>query len=74
MLAFNSFWFPSTYIETALYFKVVKNIDWENVDPKMALGKEFSNASGSAKIEAEVTKIHGLIPPVSNSGGGSCGA
>lgn len=73
-LAFNSFWFPSTYIETALYFKAVKNIDWENVDPKIAVGKEFSSASGSAKIAVEVAKISNLFPPVQNSGRGSCGA
>lgn len=73
-LAFNSFWFPSTYIETALYFKVIKDINWENVDPKIAVGKEFSSASGSAKIAVEVAKIPNLFPPVQNSGGGSCGA
>ena len=72
-LVFNSFWFPSTYIETALYFKVVKNVDWENVDPKVVIGKEFSSASGSVKIQAEVAKIPNLFPPVSNTGGGSCG-
>ncbi|MBI2103754.1 hypothetical protein HYT59_01985 [Candidatus Woesebacteria bacterium] len=34
-LAFNSFWFPQNYIQTALYFKVVKNIEWDKVDPKL---------------------------------------
>lgn len=73
-LAFNSFWFPSTYIETALYFKAVKNIDWKDVDPQVALGKEFSSATGSTKIATEVAKIPNLFPPVQNGGGGSCGA
>ncbi|MDP3725591.1 MAG: hypothetical protein Q8R36_00160 [bacterium] len=73
-LAFNSFWFPSNYIETGLYFKAVKNIDWEKVDPKVALGKDFSSGSGSAKIQAEVAKIPNLIPPAPSGGGGSCGA
>ncbi len=73
-LAFNSFWFPSTYIEAGLYFKAIKNIDWENVDPKVVLGKDFSSGSGSANIQAEVAKIPNLIPTQGHGGGGGCGA
>lgn len=73
-LAFNSFWFPSNYIQTALYFKAVKNVDWENVDPKVAMGKDFSSGSGSAKISSEVAKIPKLIPPAPNGSGAKCGA
>lgn len=73
-LAFNSFWFPSNYIQTGLYFKAVKNIDWENVDPKVALGKDFSSGSGSAKISSEVAKIPNLIPPAPTGSGAKCGA
>lgn len=45
-LAFNSFWFPQNYTQTALYLKSIKNIDWEKVDPKMVMGKDFSAISG----------------------------
>ena len=31
-LAFNSFWFPINYIQTALYFKAVKGIDWDKAE------------------------------------------
>ncbi len=73
-LAFNSFWFSQTYIVNALYFKAVKGVDWENVDPKVATGKDFSSASGSVRIAAEVAKIPNLIPgQKGNGGGGSCG-
>ncbi len=73
-LAFNSFWFPQTYITNALYFKAIKNTDWENVDPKVATGKDFSSASGSIRIAAEVAKIPDLIPgQKGHGGGGSCG-
>lgn len=72
-LAFNSFWFPQNYIYNALYFKVVKNTDWENVDPKMVMGKDFSSASGSGNIQAEVARIPNLIPQQKGSGGAGCG-
>lgn len=71
-LAFNSFWFPQNYIETALYFKAVKNMDWENVDPKVVMGKDFSTASGwSANVQAEIAKIPNLIPKTGSGAG--CG-
>ncbi len=72
-LAFNSFWFPPNYIDIGLYFKAVKNIDWENVDPKVVLGKEYSSATGNYQIQADVAKIPNLIPPAPSGGGGSCG-
>lgn len=73
-LALNSFWFPSNCIQTDLYFKAVKNIDWENVDPKIALRKDFLSGSGSAKISAEVAKIPNPIPPAHTGSGARCGA
>ena len=45
-LEFNSFWFSQTYIQTALYYKIAKNTDWENVDPKEIMSINFSSASG----------------------------
>lgn len=45
-LAFNSFWFPNNYTQTALYLKTMKNIDWEEVDPKMVMSKDLSSISG----------------------------
>ena len=72
-LAFNSFWFSQQYIYNALYFKAVKGIDWDNVDPKVVMGKDFSSASGSGNIQAEVAKIPNLIPTQGHGGGGSCG-
>jgi hypothetical protein len=71
-VAFNSFWFPSNYIQIALYFKAVKGVDWANVDPKTVMGKDFSTASGNARIRAEVARIPDLIPNQPRQGG-SCG-
>lgn len=71
-LAFNSSWFPQNYIETALYFKAVRNTDWQDVDPKLALGLDYSSISGWSKnVQAEIAKMPDLIPQ--NQRGGSCG-
>jgi hypothetical protein len=61
-LAFNSFWFPHNYIQTALYFKAVKNTDWDKVNPKVIMGKDYSSISGwYANVDAEVKKLR-LVP------------
>jgi hypothetical protein len=69
-LAFNSFWFPQNYIETALYFKAVKNTDWENVDPKVIMDKVYSSASGAGLVAQKVSEL-GLVPQ--QKGGAGCG-
>ena len=69
-LAFNAFWFPHNYVQTALYFKA-KGVEWENVDPKLALGKDYSTISGwSGTVAKEVTS-RGLVPQT--QGGAGCG-
>lgn len=71
-LVFNSFWFPDNYIQTALYFKVKKNTDWDKVNPKEILSYRYSALSQWSKNVAEpVAKIPDLIPK--QQGGGSCG-
>ena len=72
-LAFNSFWFPDTYVQTALYFRITKGVEWEDVDPKEALGYNFSSVSGWAKnVQSEIAKIPNLIPHTGI--GASCGS
>ncbi len=67
VLAFNSFWFPQTYLEIAVYFSQ-QGKGWGELDPKTILGSEYSSASGSAVISSQVKDVPGL-----DSGGGSCG-
>lgn len=70
-LAFNSFWFPDNYLQTALYLQMVRKIGWEKVNPQVILSKEFSSASGwSANIANEVKRL-GLVPR--QEGGAACG-
>ncbi len=64
-LSVNAYWFPDTYATIAHYF-TQSGTEWKNIDPKQALGADFSSASGFQKIAAE-------IEPSGNNGGGSCG-
>jgi len=64
-LQVNSYWFPETYLTLASYFSS-KGTPWNRVDPKLALGADYSSATGFNRILTE-------IEPVSASGGGSCG-
>ncbi|SRR5258708_6170368 len=73
LLAFNAFWFPQNYNELALYFNVVKNTDWHDVDPKVALSKNYSSVGGwMANVDTKIAKVPNLLPKPQNSG--SCGA
>lgn len=71
-LAFNSFWFPSYYIQAALYFKAVRHMEWAEVDARTVIGRDFSSASGwLANVDKEIKRL-GLIPQ--NADGAQCAA
>lgn len=75
-LRFNSFWFPQNYIETALYYKLARNTDWEDVDPKEIMSLNYSSISGWVKnvgqpFQEIVRKNPGLLPQ--QKGGAGCG-
>lgn len=67
LLAFNSFWFPQTYVEMAAYFDK-QGTKWKDVDAKLALSQNYSSAQGATRIKQAVQGI----PGIQNSGGG-CG-
>ena len=72
-LAFNSFWFPDTYIRTALYFKAVAESSWAEVDPRIVMGERYSALrSWQANVQAPLAAIPNLIPE--QQGGAQCGA
>lgn len=64
-LAMNEEWFPDTYDAIGRYFEK-RGVAREDIDPKTALGPEFSSAAGYARVLAEVE-------PSPQGGGGSCG-
>lgn len=69
ILAMNSFWFPDTYVEMAVFFQKQQGLTWDKVDPKTALSKDYSSAQGAARINQAVQGVPGI-----QSRGGSCGA
>lgn len=69
VLAFNSYWFPQTYLDIAYYF--AKNgRDFRQVPAKEILSKTFSSAMGYAVIKKQVGQV---VYPILKRGG-SCGA
>jgi hypothetical protein len=69
-LQLNSFWFPQHYIETAIYFKVFENKDWQNVDPKLVMSARYSSISGwMQNVHKKVAELN--LPQIQSGGG--CG-
>lgn len=69
-LAFNTYWFPDTYLNTAYYFD--KNgKDYNNISPKELLSETFSSAMGAQTIAKKSEEIQW---PALQNRGGSCGA
>ena len=68
VLKLNSFWFPQNYLTTATYF-ARQDIAWDDVDPKVVLGVEYSSGQGAQAIFQKVGPL-----PYGGTGGGSCGA
>ena len=48
---FNSFWFPSTYIQDALYFQLAEGKNWDEVDKALVAGKDHSSLSGANAVK-----------------------
>lgn len=69
LLFFNSFWFPQTYVEMAVYFDK-QGTKWKDVDAKTALSFDYSSAQGASRISQTVQNVPGL----NKSQGGGCGA
>ncbi len=68
-LAFNTYWFPQTYLDAALYFQR-DGKNYEKVSPKELLSENFSSAMGAQTISE---KVGGVQWPALGKGG-SCGA
>jgi hypothetical protein len=68
-LAFNSYWFPQTYIDLAYYFQTKEGIAWPDIDAKKVLSAQYSSAQGYQNIKAQIGNIPGI-----KTSGASCGA
>lgn len=69
VLAFNSYWFPQTYLDISYHF-AKNNRDYKNVSAKEILSKTFSSASGYKAISNQI----GPVAWSNSSGRSSCGA
>lgn len=69
LLAFNSYWFPQTYLDIAYHFQ--KNgMNYSDADPSKILSKTFSSAMGYQTVKRQTGEIN--WPAL--QGAGSCGA
>lgn len=57
---FNSFWFPETYIKTALYLEATEGTVWADVDKELIAGKEYSTLRGSFKAKNYLKQNFGI--------------
>lgn len=69
VLAFNSYWFPQTYLDISYHF-TKNNRDYKTVSAKEILSKTFSSSSGYQVISKQI----GPVAWPSSSGRSSCGA
>ena len=68
---FNSFWYPDRYYALAIYFERQGHA-WEDVDPRIVLGAEFSSGTGWQRVAAQLQQ-QGL-PGQAPGRSGGCGA
>jgi hypothetical protein len=68
ILELNSFWFPDTYLTTAIYFDK-QGTSWDRINAKEVLGSKYSSGKGASDIAKKVGPLPGR-----DAEGGSCGA
>lgn len=67
----NSYWFPSTAMDVALYFKNKEGLDFDKIDPKVYLSQEYFSGQGYTSVKKWLVD-RGIQekPPAT---GGGCG-
>lgn len=72
-LAFNSFWFPQIYVQTAVYFKVLEDKDWAELNPSLLMGARYSAIGPwQETVGKRLAEIPNLLPAQEDDV--SCGA
>jgi len=67
----NAFWFPDQTLELATYFKAVEGTNYQAVDARRIVGKEFMSGGGFRQVHQTLAS-KGLLPQAPGSGQ-SCG-
>jgi hypothetical protein len=65
----NAYWFPQQTLESAIYLKSNKKIDFADADPRLVVGYKFSSASGAGAVH-EALQASGLLKQAPGQGGG----
>lgn len=68
---FNAFWFPQQYLDLAKYFKIREGKDWNEVDARIIMGKDYSTASGWNRVKNWLASNNAVEKAPAKSGG--CG-
>ncbi|HSG16882.1 MAG TPA: hypothetical protein VLE70_11255 [Anaerolineae bacterium] len=67
----NAFWFPQQAMESAVFFKAVMNLEYADVDGRMAAGPEVFSGSGFRAVHQWLAD-NGKLEQAPNTGSG-CG-
>jgi hypothetical protein len=67
----NAYWYPTQTVEQAIYFKYTTGTNYQDVDARLLLGKQYSSGSGFQALHQNLAQ-NGLLPETPNSSGG-CG-
>jgi hypothetical protein len=65
----NAYWFPQPVLETAIYLKATKGLDFAEVEARPIVGKALSSASGSGMVHKWL-QDSGLVAQVPGQGNG----
>lgn len=69
----NSYWFTSQYAMTAMYFTYVRQQPWRTVPARLALGPDYSSASGWQRNVADVLEDKKVSGPPPRQASATCG-
>src|SRR3989344_3567816 len=70
--AANTYWFPDSMMEIAMYFSELQDMSWDSVDAKIVVSQEYASAQGARKVKLALQEAQ-LVPQPTQVGG-SCGA
>ena len=66
----NAFWFPQQTLETATFLKANQNVEFEEADARLVVGREIASASGASMVH-QALQNQGLLKNTPGQGG-SC--
>jgi hypothetical protein len=67
----NAFWYPQQTLEIATLFKANNQLEFDQIDARKLVGKEYSSGSGFQAVHQWLSS-NGLLEQAPDSGG-SCG-